>query len=111
MPHIRNISRRALKKKGLLNEDDFYRLLAQKCGYIDEEMAKRFYLGMVRAITEQLRADGVSRMPHLGDFALIWQKQKIAFAGKVRTIIPSQRVLKFIPKEAWRKYFSDLKKE
>lgn len=104
-------SRREMKKKGLINEEAFYEQLAQQCGYIDKETAKRFYLGLVKTVTAQLRANGVSRLPHMGDFALTWRAQTSALVGKTpdgvqkREIIPARQKLRFIPKEAWHQYF------
>lgn len=113
----RHFNRKLARQKGLLDEKAFYTLLAQKCGYIDEETAKRFYLGLVKAVTQQLRDNGVSRLPHMGDLALVWQKERSAMVGKdangvpVRSIVPAKRTLKFIPQEVWRSYFVTLYKE
>ncbi len=109
MPHTPKINRRALGKTGLFDEDRFYSRLAENCGYIDKETAKRFYLGMVKQVTQELREHGVARLPHLGDFALVWQKSKPSLVGASRVMLPEMQVLKFYAKETWRKYFSDLK--
>ncbi len=111
MSHNPPFSRRELKKKGLLDEDKFYRDLAQNCGYIDDATARRFYLGLVKTVTADLRADQIARLPHLGDFALVWQKEKSALVGKTRVVIGQVQMLKFYPKDTWREYFAALRKD
>lgn len=105
MPHKPPIQRRELRKKGLLNEDDFYRRLQENCNFVDEDTVRRFYLGLVKTVTQELVKTNVSRLPHLGDFALVPQKSKSMLVGKLRQIRPAI-VLKFYPKLTWRQYFS-----
>lgn len=107
MPHVPPIKRRELRKQGLLNEDDFFIKLQANCNFVDEETVRRFYMGMVKTITKELRDNGVVRLPHLGDFALVPQKPKTLLAGKTRQF-RSAIVLKFYPKVAWRQYFSSI---
>ena len=114
MPHKPPINRHALRKKGFFDEERFYRLLSEHCGYIDPVVSKRFYLGLVKAVTGELRTRGLVRLPHLGDFALVWQKSKSGFSGRIgkehtRTLLPPTRMIKFYPNDGWRKYFSILR--
>ena len=108
MAHTPKIDLRALGKKGILREDRFFKLLLQHCNYAAPEMVKDFYLGLVRHITKELRDNGVVRLPHLGDFALVKQKPKIGWAGKFQVMIEGKYMLKFYAKDTWRKYFIKL---
>jgi len=108
MPTVSPIDLRALAKKGILDEDRFFRLLSEQNNYVDTQTVKDFYMGLVRLITKELRENGVSRLPHLGDFALVKVKDKVGWAGQFRRMIYGKYVLKFYPKEAWRKYFTKL---
>lgn len=105
MPHKPPIGRRELRKRGLLDEKKFFKELQSYCNFVDEETVRRFYTGVVKTVTKQLRDDGVCRLPHLGDFALVPQKSKSMLTGKIRQVRPAL-VLKFYPKAAWRQYFS-----
>jgi nucleoid DNA-binding protein len=105
MPHKPPIERRQLKKQGLLNEKDFFRKLQASCNYVDEETVHRFYMGLVKTITKELRDHNVVRLPHLGDFALVAQKPKTLIVGNRREI-RGANILKFYPKFAWRQYFT-----
>ncbi len=108
MPHQPSINIRELKKKGVIDEEQFYQELAAECGHISVEMAKRFYGALVKVTSRKLKADGVSRLPHMGDFALVYQKEKTALVGTRRMFLHSIRVLKFYPHQKWRQYFSSL---
>lgn len=103
------------KKKGLFDEKRFYDLLSVKCNYIDQENVKMFYLGLVRLVSEELRENGMVRLPHIGDFAIAMNNRrggKVLAGRKPNSRMPMwqvrkgpTRVLKFYPNDAWRKYF------
>lgn len=108
MAYTSVIDIKALSKKGILDEKRFFMLLSQQCNYVDPEMVKLFYLGLVRHLTKELRDNGVVRLPNLGDLALVKQKTKIGWAGSFRAILKGKYMLKFYPHAAWRSYFSKL---
>lgn len=108
MAHNPNLNLREMKKSGLLDEDRFFQLLSEKCNYIDKETAKTFYMAMVKVVVSDLRTNGICRLPHLGDMAIMKQKPRSVLAGTVRKIMQEMYVLKFFPKEALRIYFSKL---
>lgn len=108
MPHTPKIDIRSLVKSGAFDEERFFRLLSEENNYVDPKVVKDFYLGLVRVLTKELKQNGVVRLPHLGDMALVKQKDKIGWAGKVQRIICGKYILKFYPKQAWREYFSKL---
>lgn len=108
MPHTPNINIEELKKNGILNESRFFRLLSEQNNYVDPKTVKDFYMGLVRVVSMELRENGVCRFPHLGDFALVKQKDRIGWAGKAQAMIKGKYALKFYPKETWRKYFAKL---
>jgi hypothetical protein len=111
MPHVPPIDLRELLKNGILNEDRFFRLLSEQNNYVDPKTVKDFYMGLVRLVTAELKENGVCRLPHMGDMALIKTKDHLGWAGQFQRIITGKYVLKFYPKEAWRKYFSKLEKK
>jgi nucleoid DNA-binding protein len=108
MPHTPPIDIRELQKKGVLNEERFFKLLSQFCNYVPPETVKSFYFGLVSHITKELRENGVVRLPMLGDLALVKQKPKIGWAGKFQAILGGRYMLKFYPKETLREYFTKL---
>lgn len=95
-----------LRKKNLLNEKRFYRLLSEQTNFIDPETSLLFYIGLVALIGDELRKNRFVRLPHLGDMALIEQKARPAWLGRTHAIIGSREILKFYPKEHLRRYFS-----
>ena len=111
MSYTSQIDVRELGKKGVLDEDRFYRLLSEQNNYVDHKTVKDFYMGLVRVITKDLRDNGVCRLPHLGDMALVKQKDKIGWAGKFQKIIKGSYLLKFYPKSVWKQYFVELSKK
>lgn len=95
---------RHLKKKGLTNDKEFYRKLSGKCNFADEEAVLFWYTGLVRLVGQELRHNKFVRLPHLGDFAVVTQKSRPAWAGKMHVRLGPTEVLKFYPKERLRKY-------
>lgn len=65
-------------------------------------------MGLVRLLTQELRENGVIRLPHLGDLALVKQKDKIGWSGQFQKMLTGKYMLKFYAKETWRKYFVKL---
>jgi nucleoid DNA-binding protein len=108
MPHKPPINLRELGKAGVLNEKKFFKKLSEKCNYVDEATVKSFYMGLVKTITSELRENGVVRLPHLGDFALVKQKDRKGLAGKTQTIIRGGYRLKFYVKRELNEYFKKL---
>jgi nucleoid DNA-binding protein len=98
---------REIKKSGILDEERFYQLLSERCNYISKSQAKSFYLGLVNLMVTELRENGIVRLPNLGDFALIKQKDRVGLAGTKRgALITGSHVLKFYPFYALRQYFA-----
>jgi len=108
MAHAPKINIRALSKKGVLKEDRFFMLLSQHCNYVDPETVRNFYMGLVRHCTKELRKNGVVRLPHMGDLALVRQKPKLGWSGQFQTMLHGKYALKFYPKDLWKKYFMKL---
>lgn len=107
MPHTPPIGRRKLGKLGIFNEERFFRLLSEKCGYIDPTTTKLFYLSLVKLISSELRSQGILRLPHLGDMALVAQKAHKGRVGRAQVMIGPSKVLKFYPDSALRRYFNE----
>ena len=95
-----------LKRKELLNDKRFYRLLSEQTNFIDPETSFLFYIGLVALVGDELRKNRFVRLPHLGDMALVEQKPRIAWLGRTHAVIGSRSILKFYPKEKLRRYFS-----
>jgi hypothetical protein len=96
-----------LKRKELLDEDRFFRLLGLKSKFVDRDTAFIFYMGLVELIGAELRVNKFIRLPHIGDIALVMQKPRPAWVGKAHVVIGSREVLKVYPKEHLRRYFAE----
>jgi nucleoid DNA-binding protein len=95
-----------LKNKETLDSERFYRLLSEQSNFIDPDTSFLFYMGLVVLISDELRKNKIVRLPHLGDFALVEQRSRPAWMGKLHAVIGSREILKFYPKERLRRYFS-----
>ena len=100
-----------LAKKGFTNEERFFRLLSEQNNYVDKETVKDFYMGLVRLITQELRTHGFIRLPHLGDFAMLKAKDRVAWAGQYQRLLTGKYLLKFFASEKWRDYFTGLERK
>ena len=95
-----------LRRKELLGNERFYRLLSENAGFIDPEAVARIYLGLVMVIEQELRKHKFVRLPILGDFALVRQKSRPAWVGRSHCVIEGREVLKFYFKEDFRRHFN-----
>lgn len=102
------INLKELNRQGILDERRFFRLLSEQNNYVDPKTVEDFYMGLVRMLTKELKDNGVVRLPHMGDMALVKQKDRLGLAGKYQKIIKGSYVLRFYPKEKWRDYFHKL---
>lgn len=94
-----------LTKTGIFDEERFFTKISEQCNYVDKSTVKDFYMGLVRTVTQELKENGIVRLPHLGDIALVKQKPKTAgFLG----VISAKYIMRFYPKVAWSKYFQKL---
>lgn len=61
-------ARKALK---LLTETQFFQAVADSAGYVDTDIVKRIYNGMIDVTYRELREKGSVRFPQLCDFHLL----------------------------------------
>ncbi len=101
---------RHLRKKELLGNERFYRLLSEHSNYIDPVVAASIYLSLVYVIVDELRKHKFIRLPTLGDFAIVRQKSRPAWVGRNHCVIDGMEILKFYPKSSFREYFNQRQK-
>lgn len=95
-----------LRDKELTNDKRLYRLISKECNFVDPEFTYLVYMAMVSVIGEELRRHQFCRLPHLGDFALVRQKARPAWCGRMHVVIGPRTILKFYPKEYLRRRFN-----
>ena len=95
-----------LRKKELLGNERFYRLLSEYSNYMDPEAVVRIYIGLVGLITRELEKNKFIRLPILGEFGLVRQKSRPALIGKSHCVIDGMEILRFYPKEDFRRHFN-----
>ena len=93
-------------KRDLLRKDRFLRLLSAQCNFMDQDTISLLYMGVVKVVTQELRTNKIARLPHLGDFAMVEQRPRLGWMGKIRVHMDSRDVLRFYPKEGLRRYFN-----
>ncbi len=103
MPHTPPIARR--KNKALLNDKRFFKLLSEQCNFMDETVVANLYMGVVRVVARELRANKIARLPHICDVALVRQRPRVGWTGKRQVYMDAQDVLKAYPTEGLRRYF------
>jgi len=106
MPTTPPFPRKKLAKMGMLKENDFFSALSAQNNYMDKRAVRDFYMGLVRVLTDELRENGIVRMPHIGDFAMVLQKDRMGWSGKERKMFKRKYILKFYSNDSWRKYLN-----
>jgi hypothetical protein len=86
--------------------EKFYEGVAQKAGYLDKETVRRVHLAMVQHVTFELKRDGISFIPFMGNFFLLNVKKRKTFMGNVTVMAYNIKDLKFYPLEKWKRYFA-----
>ena len=81
-------------------------MLAEQCNFANEDTIFLFYTGLVQVVAQELRRHKMARLPHLGDFGLVEQKPRPGWVGRARVYLDARQVLRFYPKERFRRYFS-----
>jgi nucleoid DNA-binding protein len=109
MPTKPPINIRELGKTGVLKEERFFQRLSEKNNYISKEMAREFYMGLVKVIVADLRENGVCRLPHIGDFAIVVQNKGAGIGKNGFTMnMGPTHALKFYANYALREYFRNM---
>ena len=93
-----------LRKKELMDNERFYRLLSQRSNYMAPESVVAVYLALTMVIVDELRAHKYIRLPILGEFATVRQKSRPAWLGRAHCIIDGLEVLKFYPRQDFRQF-------
>lgn len=94
------------ENKELFKQKRFFRLLSAKSNFMDPDATFLCYMGLVALVEQELRINKVVRLPHLGDFALVEQKPRMAWINKAHVKIGAREIVKFYPKEKMRRHFS-----
>lgn len=108
MAHASPIDIREIEKTGAIDEERFYRLLSAENNYVDPRTVKNFYLGLCRLIDNDLKTQGVCRLPLIGDIALVKQKPHKGLSGGIQSILTGKYVLTMYFKRSWKDIFSKL---
>lgn len=97
-------------KYDYLQPDDFFDQISQRCNYLDKKVVKDVYYEILRLSTQELRKKGMIRFPDLGDFTLIFHKERwmIDVNTKQRRFIPVKRTMKFEVCLKLKKYLQSL---
>lgn len=101
----RSPTTRQLRK---MRKDRFYRLLSERCNYMDKASIAQVYLSLIAVIMDELRRDKVVTLPLLGDMQLVQQKRRVAWVGKTQAVIGPRDVLKFRATDDLKRYLSQM---
>ena len=87
----------------------FFQKLSDKCGYISEEMAERFYYALLKLLLEELKKNRKFYLPKWGEFIIkdypaarrhqVWTKEIIELPSYKRLVFhPYHKLKKYIKK-------------
>ena len=62
------------KTKEKIHMKDIFRLISAKANYVDPDMAKEFYFGLIKVIMAGIREDGEMQLPNFGTFRYVQKK-------------------------------------
>ena len=93
-------------------DSDFIKVwqkISAKSNYIDPEVAKKVYYGLVKAIVADLRNDGTCWLPDLGEFRLIDRNAREIQNPKYGTLhMDAIKAVRFSPDYKLSEYFKNL---
>lgn len=95
-------------KKNFLKPIPLFAKISEKSGYIDPTTVAEVYYGLLKTITEELRAGNIVRLPELGDIYLQNRKNMTTFMFHTGGIHrrESVKVVKFSACTNIGKYFN-----
>lgn len=85
-----------------IKKNEFFKMLAEKWGFIDQQSTKDYYYSLIRLMCNELKKKGMVRLPDFGDFYLVFHKQR-------RSLNVNSRLFEFLPPKKAIKYDSDYK--
>lgn len=100
----RNPEREAFKSlRAELTEDEFFDAVSRESNFLDPELVRKVYFGMVKAMTREIRNKKIVKLPGLGHFLMVPRVEKRVgvHGGK---IVPAHHVLHFRPIDALKEY-------
>ena len=103
-------TRKPKGKYDFMKPIDFFKLIAERCNYMDIKLVEEVYREIIRATVQELRKKGMVRFPDFGDFTLIFHKERwsVDINTKTRRLIPTKRSIKFETDIKLKKYIQAL---
>lgn len=99
-----------MKSKNFLKTNEFFNKVSEKSNFTDPSMVAEVYYGLLKTITEELRAGNTVRLPELGDFYVQVRKNMTSYMFHTGGIHrrESVKVVKFSACANIGKYFNSL---
>jgi len=98
------------EKRALLGTERYYKLLTEKCAEtglgISRDLVYLVHMSSLQVIGRELNQHGVVRIPHIGTIALVEQKSRPAWCGKMRVRLPARKVMKMVPDYMLRRIYN-----
>ena len=90
-----------------MTEKQFFQEVANLSGYLDADLVKRVYNGMIDVLYRELREKGAIRFPQLCDFHFVRVPEKMVVNHKMFApiIVPTHHVLHIRPMYTVKRYF------
>ncbi len=98
------------EKRQLLGTERYYKLLTEKCAEtglgVSRDLVYLVHMSALQVIGQELNRHGVVRIPHVGTIALVEQKSRPAWCGKMRVRLPARKVVKMVPDYMLRRIYN-----
>lgn len=95
-------TKRTPRRYEFAKKEEFFKLLADKWGFMDQQSTQNYYYSLIRLMCDELRKKGMVRLPDFGDFYLVFHKQR-------RSLNVNSGLFEFLPPKKTIKYDSDYK--
>lgn len=95
-----------------IEPEEFFKKVAVNSGVSDLSIVRDIFYGIVRTISQELRARHSIKLPDWGEFLLkVYKSRSIVSVQGGKVTLPPKPMVKFIPDYKMKKYFYSLDKE
>lgn len=95
-----------------INPEEFFKKVAINSGVSDLSIVRDVFYGIIRTISQELRARHSIKLPDWGEFLLkVYKSRNIISVQGGRIMLPPKPMVKFVPDYKMKRYFYQLDKK
>lgn len=87
-----------------LSPEELFEAVSRESGFVDPELCRSMYFGLVKVLTRELRTKKIVKCPGLGHFLMVPRAKKVSVVTGQKRVVPEHHVLHFRPVDGLKEY-------